>query len=513
MALGLSPPKKAPAAAAARRPLAYYITPVLNVRNTFPVNRIKIDGHYLWPFLRSELSVNAMIANSQQPKDRKPFVSHQTQACTLAQLPYELRESYRQERGMKEVADLPERHIDFLFFVNVNSVDLNKTDSGFYNRLTDPIYREALKMGTAEKVEIIKTASEGIFKRNKYAYPTTAIVPNYISSSGHFNRAQYPHGLIGNLNKMIPYLSITHEQFGAWIDWQLHMVEFFKEIFAKYTPHVVFCHPYYYNAPMIFAARGMGIKVVEIQHGTMAGENNLSYDNWQEIPSDGYQALPDYFWVWGKSEYDRLREVFESDKPNRPQPIVGGYPWIEMSQEISSPDAIKLLDNELSRYPHKRKALVTLQMFATMPPVVRELIKRTRNDILWIVRHHPKTRGRLGQSELGSNVFTSKTVDEVLLVSLFDKVDFHFSETSSSIFEADYFGVYNYVCSAEGLTNYKHYIDANLAGYCTLANIEETVQEIRDGDSFEKQPRLNYISRVSLKEVLSRVLHGTTDTA
>ena len=179
-----------------------------------------------------------------------------------------------------------------------------------------------------------------------------------------------------------------------------------------------------------------------------------------------------------------------------------------MSQEISSPDAIRLLDNELSRYPHKRKALVTLQMFATMPPVVRELIKQTRDDILWIVRHHPKTRGKMAQSDLGPNVLMSKNVDDVLLVSLFDKVDFHFSETSSSIFEADYFGVYNYICSAEGLTNYKHYIDAGLAGYCTMTNVDEIVQEIRDGDDFEKHPRLNYISRVNLEEVLHELRYG-----
>lgn len=504
VAFGIKPKPAAP------RPLAYYINAVLNVRNTFPVNSIKIDGHYLWPFLRSELTVNSMVANAQQVKTRKHFNAHQAQACTPNHLSFDMRQAYRREYGMKGVEDLDNRHVDFLFFVNLNSVDLNETEDGYYNRLTDPLYRVACEIGTAEKLELIKTASPSVFKRNTYAYPTTAIVPNFVYTVGHAARAEYPRGLIDNLNKMIPYMQITEAQFGNWIDWQMHMIGFFRELFAKYTPKVVFCHPYYYTTPMIFAARETGAKVVELQHGAMAGENTLSYDNWQEIPADGYQAMPDYFWVWGKEEHDRLWDVFQSDKPNRPKPIVGGYPWIEMSQEIDSGGAEKAakLDAELRRYPQKRRALLTLDMFAVVPPVVEELIRQTQDDVLWVVRHHPKTKKKLRQEDIGSNVLTSDTVDQILLVSLFKKVDLHFSETSTSIYEADYFGVYNYICSERGLANYKAYIDAGLAGYCTLDNVEATLEEMREGTSSEKRQRLNYINQVNVEEVLLRLRDG-----
>ena len=497
-----------PAAPAETKPLSDYLTPIINFKNNYPVNSIRIDGHFLWPMLRGELYVQAVIASARQKRNRGPFNPHQTQLCSPEYISYDMIEEYRRYRGMKSAADLPAKSIDFLFFVNLNSVDLNETENGFYNRLTDPIYRAACKIGTAEKIEIIKASSPGVFKREKYVYPATAIVPEYVSETGNFNRAEYPNDLTARLNKSIPFMQFTSEQICTWVDWQIHMMNFFKRILEKYAPKVVFCHPYYYYAPLILAARQMGIRVVDLQHGMMAGENTLSYDNWQEIPPEGYHALPDYFWVWGQQEYNRLWDVFDSGKPNRPRPIVGGYPWIDMSQEISPPDAVSQLDRELARFPHKRKVLVTLQIFAELPPVIRELINRTQDEVLWIVRHHPKTRTKLSPKQFGSNVHISDAADSIVLSSLFPKVDLHFSETSTSVIEADYFGVYNYICSEGGLANYGNYIKAGLAGYCTNDNVAEIIQEIREGAIFDKKPRLNYINQIEIGDVLTELRDG-----
>lgn len=79
---------------------------------------------------------------------------------------------------------------------------------------------------------------------------------------------------------------------------------------------------------------------------------------------------------------------------------------------------------------------------------------------------------------------------------------------STSLYEPNYFGVYNYICSERGLANYKTYIDAGLAGYCTLDNIGATLGEILNGVVFEKKQRLNYINQVDIKEVLLNLRDG-----
>ena len=82
------------------------------------------------------------------------------------------------------------------------------------------------------------------------------------------------------------------------------------------------------------AARQLGIKTIDIQHGKQ-GKYQAMYSGWTTIPESGYSLMPDKFWCWGKPSCDHIL----ASSPNRKihLPFVGGYPWVDYyKKNISS---------------------------------------------------------------------------------------------------------------------------------------------------------------------------------
>ena len=73
------------------------------------------------------------------------------------------------------------------------------------------------------------------------------------------------------------------------------------------------------------AASELKIRTIDIQHGKQ-GKYQAMYSGWTNIPSNGYDLMPEKFWCWGKPSCNHILE----SSPNRTKhiPFVGGYPWI-----------------------------------------------------------------------------------------------------------------------------------------------------------------------------------------
>ena len=73
------------------------------------------------------------------------------------------------------------------------------------------------------------------------------------------------------------------------------------------------------------AASKLGIRTIDIQHGKQ-GKYQAMYSGWTNIPSNGYDLMPEKFWCWGKPSCNHILD----SSPNRTKhiPFVGGYPWI-----------------------------------------------------------------------------------------------------------------------------------------------------------------------------------------
>ncbi len=210
----------------------------------------------------------------------------------------------------------------------------------------------------------------------------------------------------------------------------------------------------------------------------MAGENDFYYDNWQEIPKEGYSTLPQYLWLWGEYEYNRLnKEVFKQD--NSPKLIQGGYPWLDY---VKSLDNAKLerLKKSFSKFEYTHVSLVTLQSKNKLPIHMIKLIEATENKVLWLFRKHPKGLDFNTLTVKTKNILISDDINSIVITKLFSLVDTHFTESSTSVLEADYSGVYSYIYDKSGYKNYKKYIDAGDMGYYTDKDMEEYFPIIKE---------------------------------
>src|SRR5690606_5654552 len=80
-----------------------------------------------------------------------------------------------------------------------------------------------------------------------------------------------------------------------------------------------------YMMGLIAAARELGIRVVEVQHGKQ-GKQQAMYSGWY-IPADGYDMMPDVFWCWGQPSCDHI--LAGDDLRSKHRPMIGGFPWMD----------------------------------------------------------------------------------------------------------------------------------------------------------------------------------------
>ena len=76
---------------------------------------------------------------------------------------------------------------------------------------------------------------------------------------------------------------------------------------------------------MSLACHKLKIKVIEYQHGFINDYYNM-YTNWKNLPNNGFELLPDIFWVWAEDNAIKINEW--SSKTNKHKAIVGGNMYL-----------------------------------------------------------------------------------------------------------------------------------------------------------------------------------------
>jgi len=505
-------PKAAPPKPAAptkppivQRPQSFYLEKILDLKQSMAVNRLKYKDYSLWPALRSELMIQCDIAWKKNIQNKIAFNPFQSQLCRSANISFERGSDLASNFDyFRCVDDLASDNIDFLFFSNLNSTDQVEIGGKIYNRLVDPLYEAAKKIGSAHKVELIKAASPAVDKIKKYHNTPICIIPPCIYQYGYSDAINLPKKFLPILQQKIPFIEFSEERLNAFFDWHLHMLDFYRRLLARLNPKVVFFHPYYYYTPLIAAARERGIKTVDIQHGVMVGYNEVFYDNWQETPQLGYQALPDYFLVWSELEHQHLEQVFSHVAGEfSHRAIVSGYPWLdyEVKADIKIASHVKKINKFIQL--GKKSVLVTLQRDSLIPKNVEAIIASSGDDVRWLIRRHPKGAAFMSSVKKLKNVLFGDAVDRVELRDLFKLVDYNFTDGSSTVLEADYFGVYSFVYGEEGVMNYKELITSGRVGL--IPDAMNKYEELHLGAE-NRQVKIGYFQNVDISALLEKIL-------
>lgn len=218
----------------------------------------------------------------------------------------------------------------------------------------------------------------------------------------------------------------------------------------------------YYSQPSYgvnVAAKELGVKTVEIQHGGM-GPEHIAYSGWSKFPIAGYEVMPSTIWLW--SEVDCELVDMWIKKQNYHAYILGGNPWITYLIEDYKQNIDKILEG------NKKKILYTLQSHS-IDKYILETISQTCHDFQWFIRLHPRklnAKKTILQQLTDFGVETMVEIDistNMPLPILLSKIDLHISAFSGSISEAAMLNKLTIIIDEIGVSSYQKYIDTGMA--------------------------------------------------
>ncbi len=461
------------------------------------VNSMRIGEEYIWPYLRNHLWVN--LNSVAIGKGRGGILPYALQNGHYSQIPPTFREDIKKELDAVEIDDIAEEKIDFLFFVNINGTEQLNIDGKIYHRITDPFYEEALRYGTAMKIEMVKNNSETIQKWHNYKHKSQLILPPEIHTHGYHHKLSFDGRFFSLFKKHVPSLQLSNRvQLNNIINHEIHTRNYYIDLLRQLKPKVICLHGFHYQAPLISAADELGIITVDLQHGLQVGWNPL-YNNYDELPISGYQALPDYFAVWGEKEYNNILKTFKSKKH---KPIYMGNPWLKKIETFSHPISDRL---EKKLIDDKTKILIIMQNQPSIPKLFVDIINNTGDDILWIVRHHPKgEKYKAKDFSRNKTVLVDEEIDHILFNELFKHVDIAISEGSALALEASHYGVHNIITSEMGQENYSEEIATGTFHYLDDANEFRSI--LTNIQTFAKKKTYKPFKDVDLKDFFTELL-------
>ena len=486
-----------------------YFDEVVVFTEQYDVNSLKLDGKNIWPHFRNNLWIhmNFVAIGKNNYKNITSVHIHNSHRIQISQ---DYRVKAIDKYGAKEVEHLNEKdRADVLFMVALNASEQVHLESGIYHRVCDPFYEAASKIATTKKIELIKSASPAISRNKDFIHPATLILPPVIEKLGYSEKLEFDKKIFSSMKQFMPSLNtLDTKSLKEIFDYDMNMKDFYTEIFKKVKPKVVFFYAFHYNAPMIEAADELGIITVDIQHGLQVGWNPL-YTNYDEMPPEGYRQIPDFFAVWGEKEYQSILNSFPSEKH---RPIYMGNPWLEKIKTFPTTLSKDILD-ELESDKYDKKILIIMQNQTYIPQTFIDIIEQTKNDnILWIVRHHPKGERYKAKdfSIINQKIILSDEIDTVLFSELFKYVDITISEGSTLAIEASYFGVTNIVTSAMGADNYKQELKDNVFYYLeNSADFHEIMKDINNNQSFVDTSYL--FKKVNIEGVIRQLLDSSNE--
>ena len=469
---------------------------LINFERIYPVNSLQggdaSPGLLLWPFIRHLLWVRCQAAykgkDAGTVNTSKMYISSDWQKHYLQQLPVE------------SLDTLDVTKCDFLFFTNLRGTEQTRIKGRIYNRITDPVFEVARTLGTAKKVEVIKSVGE-IYPHR--VHDAELILPPMLRKIGYAAQIKKPSDFISTISKHLPETKFNDKSFNDCIEWFFHQRDFYEDLLKRYNPKVIFFVGFDYHYALICAAKSLGIHTVDLQHGVQAGWSPV-YNHWQAVPQQGYQMLPDTFWVWGEYDAIKISETFGQRRNTNQnvRALRGGFPWLDRQKDFIDerlPDELKKISEE------KKVGLLTLQDQTILPELFSQIIKHTSDSIQWVIKRHPKHRN-IDLTSVKNIAFHGDSFDSVSFATLVVAVDIHLTECSTAVIEADYFGVPSVVTGEQGILNYKDFIEQGLVYH--VDSVEEFNEQLDSVLGSRGVTRLGVVDNSTLKQALKTLLEN-----
>lgn len=434
------------------------------IEEKYPVHKITVNGQQVWSYLRMRYYWEWIHLRSTEAGENVPIGS---------------------SAPLQRFSSLRRALHDFqYFFRKYDCVFLSNTTSNridyrgrYYNRFLDPIADE---LGQ-EHVLCLE---------NPYPTlpPTQPAYTKHVASLQAAELAAVPYRLLARATRKkysiqgVELLEDIQAEYGLRFDYARRVKVFeskvaaFSLLFRRLRPKalVLTC---YYNDPFpaaITAAKRLGIKVVEVQHG-MIGREHPAYNFGARLDRT---CFPDYLLVFGERE----SATFADSRFIDPQNVipVGSFYIDHMRKRCQQDPAVV---ERLRRY--RRVVGVTLQ-WTVENRLIRFIFEAAKLDrtVLYVLIPRLPAQRDYSALDLPGNVTVST---EKGFYEMMGYVDFHSTVYSTCALEAPSLGVQNIMVNIDNQSqeNYGHMLlDDRVTRY-----VDTPAQLVEAVNSFNRLPR------------------------
>ena len=272
----------------------------------------------------------------------------------------------------------------------------------------------------------------------------------------------------------------------------LQLKNVFRKCIKLYNPSLIFLTCFYsdYAFALTLAAQEHGIKVVELQHGQQ-GDFHMMYSHWENYPIEGYDLIPDIFWMWSRANLPRIEQWTKHCKKHRV--IVGGNPWLGYS--IQHSNVAVLPEQFLRKIKTFNKVVLLSLQHSKIPKILIDAIDREEN-ILWLIRLHPRfihERNVIETelSKLSNQNYELAVANQMSIYNLFDVVDVQVTFWSTVAYESLAFDVPTIIVHENGQDAMSSYIEKGIFRYSE--NTKEIIDLVNNSHVVFKKEEERYI--------------------
>lgn len=513
----------------------YLANLLLDLEQRFPVNDIKLDGTRLWPLVRMEIGraykrgAPSGAAGSTQTHGRKgsdfpnssfPANTEERKALIRAHrsaLPTEpdrLKDILASQRGRLAALERP----DFVILSKIEKY-YQRVGDRRYSPILDPVHEDLSKRGRSQVVAL-----------EPLDFPCVN-EPERVNLAAHMMlSSDWPEidsaETVEALNEIDTFVRSFEPAFSApssAIIGRYNRIcrrsAFFKSILEALQPRAVFVSSFTGWLPAIWAARQLGIPTVDVQHGGQTAYHHAN-THFSNVPREGYEFLPDYFWLWGELNRSYIGKWLPGGSL-RHVPLVGGNrniaKWYRDRDEGQLADIdVRFLDEFGGR---ENLVLVTLgyAVKELIPECLLQVMSQIP-DITWLVRLHPNNRSEEVRNQLSADLkrrgcenFFIDLPTDVRLHTVLSICSYHVTPFSTSGREAVAFGIQTAICDPVGRQMFSDEISSGL--YIYADEPEVLLECIGNGLKSDTQDATRNsgvieVSESAVDNVLERVFAG-----
>lgn len=441
---------------------------ITDLETSFPVDSWTIDGAHIWPIIRTQMFLHLVESIEPYSSSKKDFSVPLTAQKNTLLNKIKSTNRYKRFRAKKYLNSL--RQADLLF----SSAFIYRSNfkDKSYDKFADPIFDQVQYSGLLiEHSPSHVFDKEKAYKKERVFYLTDAL--DFVLKSNKRNqRVSLPHSFeLANYNDFI--LKLQREELltsylprikgeaelGKLMTRFQDFAELYIELLKRVKPKMVFsiC---YYSFPVFalnYAAKKLGIRTIEIQHGPQTQEH-LSYASWTKIPKNGFNIMPQTFWTWDKHS-DQLIDQWTS-KTSCHDHLIGGNPWIQFHSLDQSNEKDTIL------YSLQNQTLEHL-----FSDDIVHLIKEIK-EYKWLLRLHPRQAESKEEFEIFLkekgilHLIEYEQATSLPLPSLLARTKLHITNFSGCTLEAAEFQVPTILIDQRGVGAFSELIDEGKAIFC-----------------------------------------------